>query len=105
MLARYLSAVGAKGTRLQLNSVGDASCRPAYRERLRDWGRAHLAELCSDCHRRLERNPLRILDCKVESCRRIVAQAPLMVDSLCEACRAHFDEVRALLSRPGCRTT
>jgi histidyl-tRNA synthetase len=101
MLARYLSAVGAKGTRLQLNSVGDARCRPAYRERLRDWGRARLAELCSDCHRRLERNPLRILDCKVESCRRVVAQAPLMVDGLCDACRSHFDEVRVLLDQAG----
>jgi histidyl-tRNA synthetase len=99
MLAQYLSTVGAKGTRLQLNSVGDAQCRPAYRERLRDWGRRHLAELCSDCHRRLERNPLRILDCKVEACRRVVALAPLLVDGLCDACRAHFDEVRALLEQ------
>jgi histidyl-tRNA synthetase len=101
MLARYLSQVGAKGTRLELNSVGDAQCRPLYRERLREFGRAHLAELCQDCHRRLDRNPLRILDCKVESCRRVVAQAPLMVDSLCDACRAHLDEVRRLLDREG----
>jgi histidyl-tRNA synthetase len=57
--------------------------------------------LCPDCHRRLERNPLRILDCKVESCRRTVAQAPLMIDSLCDACRAHFDEVCTLLDEAG----
>jgi histidyl-tRNA synthetase len=97
MLARYLSQVGAARTRLQLNSVGDASCRPVYRDRLREFGRAHLAELCPDCHRRLDRNPLRILDCKVESCRRVVADAPLMVDSLCDACRAHLREVQSLL--------
>src|SRR5438445_4642594 len=99
MLTRYLDAVGARDTGLELNSVGDARCRPAYRERLRDFGLANLAQLCPDCHRRLERNPLRILDCKVEGCRQVVARAPVMLDSLCEACRAHFAEVRALVEQ------
>src|SRR6266566_4275505 len=72
MLDRYLAAVGARATRLELNSVGDSVCRPVYRERLREFGRAHLAGLCPDCHRRLERNPLRMLDCKVESCQEIM---------------------------------
>jgi len=58
MLDRYLAGVGARATRLELNSVGDRVCRPVYRERLREFGRAHLAGLCPDCHRRLERNPL-----------------------------------------------
>src|ERR1051326_8765335 len=66
MLARYLDTVGARDTQLELNSVGDGQCRPASRERLREFGLANLSELCPDCHRRLERNPLRILDCKVE---------------------------------------
>jgi histidyl-tRNA synthetase len=101
MLARYLAEVGARDTRLELNSVGDASCRPVYRERLRQFGVAHLASLCPDCHRRLERNPLRILDCKVEGCRQVVAQAPAMLDSLCDACRAHLDAVCALLVQEG----
>jgi histidyl-tRNA synthetase len=101
MLARYLDAVGARGVRLELNSVGDAACRPAYRERLREFGRAHLAGLCPDCHRRLDRNPLRILDCKVEGCREIVARAPRIVDHLCDACRAHLGAVRALLDQEG----
>jgi hypothetical protein len=99
MLSRYLDAVGARETRLELNSVGDATCRPVYRERLREFGKAHLASLCPDCHRRLERNPLRILDCKVEACRRVVAQAPVVFDSLCDACRGHLDAVRALLAQ------
>ena len=99
MLTRYLDDVGARDTRLELNSVGDAVCRPVYRERLRAFGTARLAELCPDCHRRLERNPLRILDCKVESCRRVVASAPVVLDSLCDGCRAHLDAVRALLEQ------
>src|SRR5262249_61802646 len=52
-----------------------------------------------DCHRRLERNPLRILDCKVESCRRVVADAPVVLDSLCDGCRAHLDAVRAFIEQ------
>src|SRR5206468_1854132 len=62
-------------------------------------GRAHLAGLCPDCHRRLERNPLRMLDCKVESCQEIMARAPVAADSLCEGCRAHLAQVRALLEQ------
>src|SRR5436309_3806871 len=99
MLDRYLAGVGARATRLELNSVGDRVCRPVYRERLREFGRAHLAGLCPDCHRRLERNPLRMLDCKVESCQEIMARAPVVADSLCEGCRAHLAEVRALLEQ------
>src|SRR5262245_24409398 len=99
MLMRYLGDVGARETRLELNSVGDARCRPVYRERLREFGLRELAALCPDCHRRLERNPLRILDCKVEGCRAVVARAPVVLDSLCDACRAHFDQVRALLDQ------
>jgi len=99
MLDRYLAGVGARATRLELNSVGDRVCRPVYRERLREFGRAHLAGLCPDCHRRLERNPLRMLDCKVESCQEIMARAPVVADSLCEGCRAHLAQVRALLEQ------
>src|SRR5256712_7843166 len=99
MLDRYLAGVGARATRLELNSVGDRVCRPVYRERLREFGRAHLAGLCPDCHRRLERNPLRMLDCKVESCQEIMARAPVAADSLCEGCRAHLAQVRGLLEQ------
>src|SRR5207247_10199260 len=97
MLDRYLAGVGARATRLELNSVGDRVCRPVYRERLREFGRAHLAGLCPDCHRRLQRTPLRMLDCTVESCQEIMARAPAAADSLCEGCRAHLAQVRALL--------
>jgi histidyl-tRNA synthetase len=101
MLTRYLEAVGARDTRLELNSLGDGTCRPAYREALREFGRRHLDALCLDCHRRIERNPLRLLDCKVETCRRITADAPLIADALCDACREHLASVRRLLDAEG----
>ena len=66
----------AAGATLLLNSLGDESCRPAYRERLREFGEAHRAELCENCRRRLEKNPLRILDCKEEGCRAATTDAP-----------------------------
>lgn len=99
MLRRYLEAVGAGTARLELNSVGDETCRPAYVARLRAFGQAHLDGLCADCHRRLERNPLRLLDCKVEGCRAVMERAPVIADSLCDPCRTHFTAVRALLDQ------
>jgi histidyl-tRNA synthetase len=99
MLSRYLQIVGARDTTLRLNSLGDAACRPLYRERLRAFGEAHRAALCDDCLRRLERNPLRLLDCKVPRCAEVMADAPVVVDSLCDGCRAHFAGVRALLDQ------
>ena len=98
-LVRYFDRVGVRTARIELNSLGDEICRPAYRERLRQFGMAHLEALCGDCHRRLERNPLRLLDCKVPGCRAVIERAPVMRDSLCAACLAHFDEVRALLDQ------
>ncbi len=76
-----------------------ATCRPAYRDALVAWGRAHVAELCDDCERRLEQNPLRLLDCKQPGCAAIRDSAPRMVDHLCAPCRAHFDARAASCSR------
>src|SRR5262249_59301412 len=100
LLARYLERVGARDARLELNSLGDETCRPVYRERLRRFGERHLDVLCPDCHRRLERNPLRLLDCKVRSCRQVMAHAPVMRGSLCAACAAHLGALRALPRPP-----
>jgi histidyl-tRNA synthetase len=83
--------------KMELNSLGCANCRPAFRQAVLDYGRAHFAELCEDCHARLERNPLRLLDCKIDA--RIAEGAPNSLDYLCEACRKHFDTVRDLLGR------
>jgi len=86
----------AKATVL-LNSLGDSTCRPVYRERIRAYFEAHRDSLCEDDRERLERNPLRILDCKVPKCAPIIRGAPSVLDSLCEPCREHFDGVQSLL--------
>jgi histidyl-tRNA synthetase len=82
--------------RIELNSLGDPVCRPAYRRALTEFGRARVGELCTDCRERLERNPLRLLDCKNEQCARVTADAPMMIDHLCEPCRAHHERVLEL---------
>ena len=101
LLHDLLEALRIRGARIELNSLGDAACRPAYREALRAFGEAHRAELCENCARRLERNPLRLLDCKVPECRQATAGAPVMLDHLCAPCAAHFATVRAMLAREG----
>jgi len=101
MLMRFLRHVGAREPRLDLGSLGDAACRPAYRERLAAFARPRAEKLCADCRRRIEQNPLRLLDCKVPGCRSELEDAPVMLDHLCEACREHFTVVRALLEREG----
>lgn len=78
---------------VQINSVGCANDRPAYRLALVEYYKTKKSELCEDCKRRLTKNPLRLLDCKNEQCRALVANAPQLVDRLCEDCRAHFVRV------------
>jgi histidyl-tRNA synthetase len=96
-----LDALGVRGASLLLNSLGDAQCRPAYTTALREFGEAHRAELCPNCNRRLEKNPLRILDCKEPGCRAATATAPHLVDHLCAPCATHFARVRELLDVEG----
>jgi len=100
MLYRLYSELGV-GSDVQINSVGDSSDRPIYRDRLLAYLEPHKGDLCPDCTRRLDKNPLRILDCKVDRCREIVAGAPSVLDSLGDASRAHFDAVRSGLDALG----
>ncbi|HZP45469.1 MAG TPA: histidine--tRNA ligase [Candidatus Binataceae bacterium] len=81
---------------IQINSLGDVNCRPAFRDALLEYGRAHWSELCDDCHQRLDRNPLRLLDCKIDV--KLAEGAPKSLDYLCEPCRVHFATVERLLS-------
>jgi histidyl-tRNA synthetase len=83
----------------EINSLGDDQCRPLFRQQLLEWGRSHLSELCRDCHERLERNPLRLLDCKIDV--NLIETAPKSTDFLCNPCRVHFDSVLNLLSDAG----
>jgi histidyl-tRNA synthetase len=95
--------LGRLGVRAQLllNSVGDAACRPAYLVELKAYLVQHAGELCADCRERIERNPLRVLDCKVESCQPVLIGAPRLLDRLCDGCRAHFEQVKGALDALG----
>ena len=93
MLDDFLARLGVRA-RLEVNSVGDAACRPAYLADLKAWLTERKDRLCADCHERIERNPLRVLDCKVPSCQPVLAEAPRLVDRLCDGCRTHFAAVK-----------
>lgn len=78
---------------VQINSVGCPACRPAYKQALQDYYRTKRSVLCEDCKRRLQKNPLRLLDCKEEADHALALQAPQLVDYLCEDCKTHFVKV------------
>lgn len=97
MVWELLNALGIEDRELRLNSVGDAACRPHYREALTEWLAPRVTAMCDDCRRRAVENPLRVFDCKVEEDRRVLAEAPTMAGSLCAPCATHFDAVRETL--------
>jgi histidyl-tRNA synthetase len=97
MLLHFLRQVGLQKLELEINSLGCRSCRPAYRESLKEFLLAREASFCPDCQRRIHSNPLRIFDCKVESCRETMSQAPLLTDALDPECRDHFQRVQSYL--------
>ncbi len=100
MLDRWLRMLGMPFS-MHLNTLGDANCRPRYREALQQYLRAHAADLCEECRKRTETNPIRVLDCKNPKCQEVVAGAPQMQAFLCDACKAHFAGVQEALQRLG----
>lgn len=92
-----LARIGITAVRLELNSLGCEKCRPQFRQELKAFLQSHLMRLCPDCQRRVGRNPLRALDCKLEGCKEVMVHSPLILDHLCEDCRAHFQAVRSSL--------
>lgn len=100
-LLAMLASVGLTGLTVNINSIGCPVCRPAYHEKLRTFLGDRLDDLCQNCSDRFDRNPLRALDCKEEGCKRIVKDAPNMLDMLCEECDHHFKGLKALLSAAG----
>ena len=92
-----LSELGIKGVKLHINSIGCPECRPKYREALVSYLRSRESELCETCRTRMENNPLRVLDCKCDSCRAVAAKAPKTLDYLCSECSAHFEKLRSML--------
>ena len=101
MVMEFLRFLGLQNIELQVNNLGCSKCRPGYREILKNSIRGHLDKLCKNCQQRFERNPLRILDCKVEIDREIAQGLPKTVDHVCERCHSDFDEVQALLKATG----
>lgn len=103
LVVELLGELGVENFQLLLNSVGCPECRPAYVERLRSELRGRAKELCADCQRRLETNPLRVLDCKVPEDQAVINSLPSILEHLCPACRAHFEALRRMLEARGIR--
>ncbi len=102
MLWRFFEEVSlTKFLTLEISSLGDNNCRPAYKEKLISYFTPQKDELCENCQRRLHANPLRILDCKEKKCKEIAADAPSMLDNLCLECQAHFNIVKENLTSAG----
>lgn len=91
------AGLGFPDLEFQLNSTGCPRCRPEYVEALKSYYEEQAEETCEDCRRRLERSPLRVLDCKAEQCQPIIEEAPRIVDYLCDECREHFASLREYL--------
>lgn len=98
---QILTQLGVKGISLRINSIGCPACRAKYHEALKAYFLPHKDRLCETCQDRLERNPMRLLDCKSEICREIGKDAPLILDYLCEDCAAHFEKLKADLTLLG----
>ena len=103
MLMEYFERLGfaRDGLRLVINSMGDAACRPAYRDKVRAFILDHADEMCEDCLERAQINPLRAFDCKNDRCREVMKGAPLAPDNLCEECAEHYAAVKRYLDAAG----
>ena len=97
LAAQIYRTIGLERLSLQVNSIGDRNCRPAYVERLRAYYVPLRDELCEECRQRLVRNPMRLLDCKKPRCRELAADAPHMIDTLCDDCQGHWEGLLAAL--------
>ncbi len=97
----FLDKVGIKNVTLYLNSIGCKECRAKYKKVLSEYLRSNIDNMCELCKDRLDKNPLRILDCKNENCKKINQKAPVILDYLCDDCREHFESVQKLLTIAG----
>jgi histidyl-tRNA synthetase len=101
MAAALLERVGVHGSEILVNSVGCRACRPEYLRKLQAAAESHREDFCSDCRRKIDTNPLRIFDCKIETCRALAETLPKITDYLCSSCADHFGEFRAVLDLYG----
>lgn len=98
MLWTFFTRLQVSGLTVQLNSLGCPACRPAFKAALSAYLTGKTGDLCTDCVRRLDKNPLRVLDCKVPSCQAAIGDAPSMADYLCDDCARHFQTVQTALT-------
>ncbi len=103
MLMAFFTELGIEvsSMKLYINSMGDDSCRPAYRQMIKDFILDHTEDLCEDCIKRAQINPLRAFDCKNEKCTKIMSNAPSIIDNLCDDCKDHYDKVKEYLAISG----
>ena len=101
----FLDKLGVKGVKLEINSIGCPICRNEYNKALKKYFAPHLETMCPTRRTRYEKNPLRMLDCKEEGCKKITAGAPQILDYLCEDCKSHFEKVKSLLTGLGLEYT
>jgi histidyl-tRNA synthetase len=99
LLVTLCSRLNLADVKAHINSLGCPKCRPEFRKTLTDFLVSVSDKLCSDCNRRMDRNPLRVLDCKVPACREALAESPSILDSLCDDCRVDFNEVMDSLTK------
>lgn len=97
--------LGVKGLNLEINSIGCPNCRANYHKALKEYFAEHTSELCETCLSRLEKNPMRILDCKSPICSKIAEKAPTVLDYICDDCREHFEGVKKCLDSVGIEYT
>lgn len=98
MAHHFLRELGIGGVTIELNSLGCKQCRPAYRDKLVAFLNARSDHLCGTCNERIGKNPMRVLDCKVERCQAELTDAPEMLDHLCQACADHFSGLQRSLT-------
>ncbi|MCP3953125.1 MAG: histidine--tRNA ligase [Desulfobacterales bacterium] len=101
MLKTLFNRLGVADIKAHINSLGCPECRPDFKRALEDYLADKQAALCTDCRRRMDKNPLRVLDCKVPGCRDAMVAAPSILDHLCVACHDHFETVKAALDSLG----
>ena len=92
-----MEKLGGTNLSVNINSIGCEKCRPAYHQALKDYLGDRVKDMCKDCQSRFERNPLRVLDCKVPACKELVKDAPSMLDMLCDECKEHFEQLQTYL--------
>lgn len=101
LAVNFYRRLGIDDLDINLNSIGCPQCRPAYRQRLLEHLKPRAAQMCPNCQRRLERNPLRLLDCKNTTCQQLTVDIPLITETLCDDCGSHFEKLRQLLDSTG----